>query len=316
VIDIDSLRTLLARPGPILVGGASDAVSALLVQRNDYDAVWASGLGISTAHGMPDAGVLTMSEFLSAVRVINRACHLPVIADCDSGYGDVNVFVRMVREYEQAGVAALCIEDKEMPKRNSFRSGSVLADMDEFAVKIVVASEARRTPDLVIIARLESLVVGAGLEDALERGVAYCDAGADAVLVHSKASTADEVLTFARAWGDAGRIEPLFVIPSTFTGSHIETLTSHGIKGIIFANQALRAAIRAMDRVLAAIRRDGCSQASEATIASLEEVFALVGSDAVDSLDRWFQSAVVARRKQAGRKPKRASLRVLIRNEI
>jgi phosphoenolpyruvate phosphomutase len=287
-----ALRRLLRSPRVTRVAGANDGLSAVLAERNGFDAIWASGLGISAAHAVPDASILTMRELLDAATVMDAASSLPVIADCDTGFGEVNNVVRMVREYERAGIAAVCIEDKEFPKRNSFVEGHELVDMYEFAAKIEIATSSRDDPDFVVIARLESLIAGAGSEDAFRRACCYADAGADAVLVHSKQQAPDEVLEFAHAWHASGRTLPLVVVPTTYPAVTCADLEEAGISAVIYANQSLRAGVLAMDAALAAIARAGSTAPVEHDLCTVKEVFALIGMDEIDRNEERFAEAV------------------------
>src|SRR5919198_3204493 len=189
------LRALLHRPGPALVLGAHDALSAKLAEEAGFDAVWASGFGISAASALPDANVLTMSETLDAVRRMSDAVRIPVIGDCDNGFGNAINVMRTVAEYERAGAAGICIEDNIFPKRCSFYAGvgRELVPAEEHARKIQAAKAAQRDPDFVVIARTEAFIAGWGTQEALQRARAYAAAGADAVLVHSKSATFDEL---------------------------------------------------------------------------------------------------------------------------
>ena len=269
------LRRALEGDRPVRVVGAHDAVTAILGERHGFDALWASGLGISTAHGIPDTSILTMTELLDAAMVMERASSLPVVADCDTGFGGIDNVVRMVRLYERAGIAAVCIEDKQFPKRNSFLEGHELADPDEFATRVAAAKEAQADPDFVVIARLESLIAGAGLDDALARASAYADAGADAILVHSKARTADEVIAFATRWR-LREPTPLVAVPTTYYEASAGTLAAAGFRVVIYANQALRATIAAVDSALATLAESDSSAELEEQIASIPDVFDLV----------------------------------------
>src|SRR5437867_880842 len=181
-----ALRRLFASPSPIVIAGAHDALSARLVEEAGFDGVWAGGFAISASHGVPDASILTMSEMLDASRLMNDAVSIPVIADCDTGFGNAVNAIRTVRAFEAAGIAGLSIEDNVYPKRCSFYPGVKrhLADIDEQALKVRAAREAA-SRDFVVVARTEALIAGWGLEEALRRGRAYADAGADAILVHS-----------------------------------------------------------------------------------------------------------------------------------
>jgi phosphoenolpyruvate phosphomutase len=270
------LRALLRRPGPALVLGAHDALSATLAEETGFDAVWASGFGISAVNALPDANILTMSETLDAVRRMSDAVQIPVIADCDNGFGNAINVMRTVSEYERAGVAGLCIEDNIFPKRCSFYAGvkRELVPTDEHARKIQAAKAAQRDPDFVVIARTEAFIAGWGTQEALDRARAYADAGADAVLVHSKLSTFDELREFTNAWD--GRC-PLVAVPTTYAGITANDLAVAGFKLVIFANQALRAAVKAMRQALTTLKQEGRPAAVDDRIATLPEIYELVG---------------------------------------
>jgi phosphoenolpyruvate phosphomutase len=263
--------------------GVHDGLSAILAQNHGFDALWAGGLGICTATGVPDAGVLSMTELLDAVVRMRRVSALPIIADVDSGFGDVNVVQRMVRLFEAAGVAAVCIEDKQYPKRNSFRGGNALEDPAVFARKIAAAKAAQAGDEFMVVARLESLIAGAGLDDALQRAAAYLDAGADALLVHSRARTPHEVGEFAERLRALGVSVPLFMIPTTYHRTTARELGELGASAVIYANHPIRAALRAMSDVLDQINRDDTTTSVETEIATVNDLFQVVGTD--DLLD-------------------------------
>jgi phosphoenolpyruvate phosphomutase len=269
-----ALTRLLASPSPIVVAGAHDALSARLVAEAGFDAVWASGFEISAAHGVPDASILTMTETLAASRLMSEAVSIPVIADCDTGFGNAINVIRTVRAFEAAGVAGICIEDNVFPKRCSFYPGvkRLLADTDEQTLKIRAAGNAG-SRDFVVIARTEALIAGWGLEEALRRGRAYADAGADAVLIHSNQSSAHDVVRFAEEWD---RLTPLVCVPTTYATATVDELSRAGFKMIIFANHALRSAIRAMQETLAVLRKQASAASVEDRIVPLAEVYRLV----------------------------------------
>src|SRR5215831_4250781 len=184
----EGLITLLRRPSLALAAGAHDALSAKLAEQAGFDAIWASGFGISAVQAVPDANILTLTETLDAVRRIVDAVGIPVVADCDNGYGNAINVMRTASEFERAGAAGICIEDNEFPKRCSFYAGvrRDLVPADEHARKIEAACSARRSAEFVVIARTEALIAGLGLDEAMHRARAYAEAGADAILVHSK----------------------------------------------------------------------------------------------------------------------------------
>jgi phosphoenolpyruvate phosphomutase len=285
------LRQLLAQDGVIRAIGVSDGLGARLAERAGFEALWASGFAISASHGVPDAGILTMKEMLDAAVVISDASALPVIADCDTGFGDVSVVARMVQSYERRGIAAVCIEDKCFPKRNSFRPGQHLADAGEFAAKIEAAVAARTDPDFCVIARLESLIAGHGLDDAVERGEMYAHAGADVVLIHSKARSAVEIEAFAARWRRAGQSVPLAIVPTSYPDIEIDDL-DEGVKIVIYANQLVRASVRAAQETLRSIATTGSTKSAEAHLGSMREIFEVTDTGAVEELEAWFEGRV------------------------
>lgn len=272
------------------MAGAHNPLSSRLVQEAGFDAVWASGFEISASHGVPDANILSFSENLDIARGIAGAVSIPVIADCDSGFGNAVNVVRTVREYEAAGIAAVCIEDNIFPKRCSFYSGSrrELVSPEEHAGKIRAAKAAQQDPDTLIIARTEALIAGWGQAEALNRGRSYADAGADAVLIHSKAKSLDELAEVRRNWD---RDTPLVIVPTIFPQASASECYEAGFKIVIFANHGLRAAIRAMQETLGELRRSERISDVESRLVPLEEVYRLVGVEEMNSQERDFLPA-------------------------
>src|SRR5262245_54741657 len=270
------LLGLFGRPGVVLAAGAHDALSAKLAEEAGFDAVWASGFGISAVQAVPDANILTLTETLEAVRRICDAVSVPVVADCDNGYGNAINVMRTASEFERAGAAGICIEDNEFPKRCSFYAGvrRDLVTAEEHARKIEAACSARHSGDFAVIARTEALIAGLGLEEAMRRARAYAEAGADAVLVHSKEPDFGELRRFGELWTlDV----PLVAVPTTYPGVGPEELAAAGFRMAIFANQALRAAIVAMREALRTLRETGRAASVDDRIVPLDEVYRLVG---------------------------------------
>jgi phosphoenolpyruvate phosphomutase len=277
------LRTLLHDANTALVAGVNDAVGAVLAERLGYDALWASGLGISTAWGEPDVGLLTMNEVLQASVLIARHRTIPVISDCDTGFGGVANTARMVREFEAAGIASVCIEDKVFPKRNSFLDGGqCLADPFDFAARISAAAESREGRDFTIIARVEALIAGLGTSEAIRRATVYADAGADAILIHSKEPDPGQIIEFASVWKKRRARVPLVVVPTTYPKITLDTLQSLEIAAVVYANQALRASIQAMEWALSLIKEKGSSAELESSIATVRDIFNLTDTALVE----------------------------------
>ena len=231
----NSLRELFENDGVIRLVGAHDGLTAKLVELNGFDGVWASGLEVSASHAVPDANILTMSQYLEAASIMNDAVTIPVVADCDTGFGNSNNVMHMVRKYEMAGIAAVSIEDKQFPKVNSYIPGrQELAPVAEFVGKILAAKNAQQSEDFMVIARIEALIAGWGQEEALKRAHAYAEAGANAIFIHSKANTPDEIVSFAKAWDFSA---PLIICPTSYPMITLEEIKERGIKMVIYVKK-------------------------------------------------------------------------------
>jgi phosphoenolpyruvate phosphomutase len=288
------LRSLLAGPDVTRVIGVSDGLTARLAERWGFDALWASGLAIAAMRAMPDSSVLTMTEFLDAAVTMRDASSLPIIADCDTGFGGVGMVMRMVEQYEARGIAGVCLEDKEFPKRNSFRGGHRLADPQEFCAKLVAAKNAQSDPDFVVIARVESLIAGESMDETLRRARMYAEAGADAVLVHSKRDTAVQLTEFGREWRGILPEVPLVAVPTTYPAITAHELQARGYQVVIYASQLLRASLKAIDDSLRVIAETDSTLAIEDRVATLDDVFAVTGVERDDAVTRWYADACEA----------------------
>ncbi|MFJ4861563.1 isocitrate lyase/phosphoenolpyruvate mutase family protein [Streptomyces sp. NPDC088748] len=269
------LRALFAGPGTVRIIGAHNPLGARLAERAGFDGVWSSGLEVSASQGVPDTDILTMSELLATAGSLAAAVEVPVVADCDAGYGNAHNVMNMIRRYEAAGIAGVSIEDKRFPKVNSFIPGrQELAPIAEFCGKLRAAKAAQTTPDLMVIARIEALIAGWGMDEALRRGEAYAAAGADAVLIHAKGSSPEPVLRFLERWTLP---TPVVVVPTTYHTITATELAEAGAKMVIYANHGLRAGIAAVTDTFEAILRDDRTTGIEDRIAPLATVFDLQG---------------------------------------
>ena len=269
------LREMFDKEGVIRIVGAHDGITAKLVEMNSFDGVWASGFEVSTSYAVPDANILTMTQYLQAASIMNDAISIPVVADCDTGYGNSNNVMYMVKKYEAAGIAAVTIEDKQFPKVNSYIPGrQELAPIAEFVGKILAAKNAQETKDFMVIARVEALIAGWGQEEALRRAHAYVEAGADAILIHSKASTPDEIVNFVKKWDFS---IPLVIVPTAYPMITIEEIRQLGIKMVIYANHGLRAEIKSINEVFSEINRTGRLDTINNRVVSMSKVFELQG---------------------------------------
>ena len=264
----------LMKSKPILrVGGAFDAMSAKLVELENFDAVWAGSFAISATHALPDASILTMTEFLHAAQNMAETCNIPVIADCDTGFGGPGNVSHLVKKYEKAGVAGISIEDKTFPKENSLlnEGNQNLISEKEFVAKIIAAREAKKDNNFLLIARTEALIAEKGMDEAKKRATAYEKAGADAILIHSKKNSPDEVFEFADTW--KGNV-PLVVVPTTYPNVKTNEFISHKIKMVIYANQTLRSAYSSMLETLKKIQNDDLVSLNN-EIVPMEKIFDL-----------------------------------------
>ena len=270
----ENLVKLLDNQPIVKVCGAYDAMSAKLVELSGFDAVWAGSFAISAINNVPDASILTMTEFFTAASNMANACEIPVIADCDTGYGNATNVRYMVKKYENAGIAGICIEDKTFPKQNSLLEGgnNQLLSEKDFAAKILAANEAKQNKAFTIIARIEALISGIGIEEALKRAYAYEKAGADLILIHSKKITPEEIFEFSDSWKGSA---PLVVIPTTYYSVNVDELIEHKIKMVIYANQTLRAAHFALSKLLKQMKNANNMSQLQNQMSSMDDIFKL-----------------------------------------
>ena len=270
----EQLRKKLEKKDILKIGGAFDAMSAKLVEINGFDAVWAGSFAISATHAVPDASIMTMTQFLQVSKNMVDSCEIPIIADCDTGFGGPSNVSYLVKQYEQAGIAGISIEDKIFPKQNSLLEDGkqeLLSEKD-FVAKIIAGKEAKVNSNFMIIARTEALIAGLGVDEAIKRANAYENSGADAILIHSKSTTPNEIFEFCNLW--EGKI-PIVVVPTSYGSVKINELISHNIKMVIYANQSLRIAHKSMSKLLRKLKNAQSLDEISEDISSMEEIFEL-----------------------------------------
>ena len=285
----EKLTELINSKSIVRVGGAYDALSAKLVETSKFDAVWAGSFAISATHALPDASILTMTDFLKTAENMVDACSIPVIADCDTGFGGPANVSHAVKKYEKAGVAGICIEDKIFPKQNSLLENSrqELLPEKDFVGKIFAAKDAKRDNNFMIIARTESLIADKGIDEALKRALAYEAAGADAILIHSKQKTPHEIFEFSKKWD--GKI-PLVVVPTSYPSVKIDELVEHKIKMIIYANQSLRAAHYFMSKILKEIMEKPSLDELTISMSKMEDIFTLQDMYKINDQEKYIEN--------------------------
>ena len=271
----NSLKDKIGSSDLVTLMSAHNPLSARLAEEAGFDGVWASGFELSAAYGVPDASLLSLTQHLDMTRAIVEQVAIPVIADIDTGYGNAINVLHVVAAYAAAGSAAVVMEDKLFPKDTSLLAGGrqELVRIEEFQGKIAAACEAGKAHDLLVIARTEALIADLGLDEALRRGMAYAEAGANLLLVHSRRKTPDEIVAFTERW--RGPV-PLVIVPTAYpdlTEAKVRALGK--IKIVIYANHAIRAAVSAMRETFAQIRRDGGIHQVDKQIASVEDIFDL-----------------------------------------
>jgi phosphonopyruvate hydrolase len=279
-----ALRLKLDVRRPALAMAAHNPLAAKLAAAAGFDAIWGSGFELSASYAVPDANILPMGLHLEMMRAIGEAQDAPVIADIDTGFGNAVNVAYAVPRYVAAGVAAVVMEDKTFPKDSSLRRSGrqELVPLGEFQGKIA-AAKAAAGPALVV-ARTEALIAGLGQEEALRRGTAYAEAGADAVLIHSKQKTPDEILCFCRAW--PGRV-PLVLVPTSYPELAFADVAALGKVGLIICgNHAVRAAVAAMRSAFRRILAEGGIAGVEGDIASVAEIFELQGDAHMRELEK------------------------------
>ena len=279
------LRQLLREPGIIAAPGAYDCLTAKIIERAGFPAVYMTGSGTSISHiGLPDLGMTTMTEMLTNAANIAATVDVPVIADADTGYGGILNVYRTVRQYERAGVAGIHIEDQEFPKRCGHLEGKKVVEADEMALKIRAAVEARTDEDFVIIARTDAVAV-TGLDDALARGEKYLEAGADCLFIEAL-RTREDVERVTRAFDvpllynfvEKGK-SPLIPIPE------LERL---GFKIVIFPNTAKGTVCKVVTDVMRELKEKGTTEGRLDDIVSVVELFETVGLSDLLAFDARF----------------------------
>jgi len=280
----EALRTKLDVHKPALAMAAHNPLAAKLAAEAGFDAIWGSGFELSASYAVPDANILPMGTHLEMMRALAEVQDKPVIADIDTGFGNAVNVAYIAPRYAAAGVAAVVMEDKTFPKDSSLRPDGrqELVPMQEFQGKIAAATANGR--GTLVVARTESLIAGLGQAEALRRAEAYAEAGADAVLIHSKQKAPDEILAFCRAW--PSRV-PLVLVPTSYPQLSFADVAALGKVGLVICgNHAIRAAVTAMRGTFRRIMAEGGIAGVEDEIASVAEVFALQEDGHMRDLER------------------------------
>ena len=276
------LRRLLEAPELLVAPGVAECVGARLVAEQGFDALYMTGAGTTaTRLGMPDVGLLGVTEMADNAGRIADASGLPLIADADTGYGGPINVRRTIQCYERAGVAGVHVEDQSWPKRCGHLAGKTLIPVEEMCAKVRAAVDARSDPDFIVIARTDAIAVE-GFEAALDRAGAYEEAGADVLFVEAP-TTMEEVATIPRTFSRPALYNMAMSGKTPeLPASEIEAL---GFGVVIYPGLSLSAAIPAIRRALAELRETGGVEESGAEMASFRDFFELMGLEAVQGLE-------------------------------
>lgn len=277
------LRELMQPQKPAIAMAAHNPLGAKLIAEAGFDAVWVSGFELSAAYAVPDANILPMSLHLEMTRAMHEVTDLPLIADIDTGFGNAINVSYIIPQYEAAGAAAVVIEDKVFPKDSSLRAGGRqrLVEISEFQGKIAAAKS--KSKSMLVIARTEALIADLGEDEALKRGEAYAEAGADALLIHSKQKTPDEIVSFCRSW--KGQV-PLVIVPTNYPQFSFQQAAELGKIGLVICgNHTIRSVVSALRKTYKRILEEGGINGVQEDIASVSEIFELQGDAKMRELE-------------------------------
>ena len=253
---------------------AHSGLSAVIVEEAGFKGIWGSGLSISAQMGVRDSNEASWTQVLEVLEFMSDRTSIPILLDGDTGYGNFNNARRLVRKLEQRGIAGVCLEDKLFPKTNSLLEGAKqqLAHIPEFAKKITACKDTAKDSDFVVVARVEAFIAGWGLEEAIKRSEAYKDAGADAILMHSKKSDSSEIEAFCKAWGNK---LPVIIVPTKYYTTPCDTFRQWEVSMVIWANHNIRSSVKAMQETTKLIYDNQSLVPVNEKCVSVQEIFRL-----------------------------------------
>ena len=287
-IRLSQLRRLLAAKEIISINEVHNGLSGLITETAciktdqylaEFDGMWSSSLTDSTAKGMPDIEAVDISSRLSTVNQIFEVTTKPMIFDGDTG-GKIEIFNFTVKSLERTGISAVVIEDKVGLKKNSLLGNEVPQSQDSiknFQEKISSGKRSQITNDFMVIARVESLILEKGMNDAIKRAHAYAEAGADAIMIHSREKEPDEIFEFCKLFQESDKQTPIMVVPSSFNTVHIDEWKEKGVRIVCHANHMLRSAYPAMLKTAMSILKHGRSkEAADENCMPIKEILELI----------------------------------------
>jgi phosphoenolpyruvate phosphomutase len=283
------LRNIIERNHTDYFLGVQSGLSAKIAEEAGFKALWGSSLAMSAECGLRDNNEMSWTQVLDASEFISDATNLPLLLDGDSGYGNFNNVRMLVKKMAARNIAGVCIEDKLFPKQNSFINSEQqsLADIEEFCGKIKAAKDTLIDDDFCIVARTEALVTGLGMHMALKRAEAYHDAGADAILIHSKSKNADEVIEFKTEWGERS---PVIIVPTTYHKTPANVFKDSGFSAVIWANQLIRSCISMMQNIANQIHDNQSCSHLDNEISPVKEIFRLQDTEELLNAEKYYSS--------------------------
>jgi phosphoenolpyruvate phosphomutase len=283
------LREVLTGPSLAFLMEAHNGLSAKIAEEAGFPAIWGSGLTISASLGLRDSNEASWTQVLDVLEYMADAVSIPILVDGDTGYGNFNNVRRLVRKLGERGVAGVCLEDKLFPKTNSFLGeAQPLAEIEEFCGRLRAAKDSQTDDDFTLVARIEALISGRGMDEALRRAEAYHAAGADAILIHSKLPTATEILEFTDRWD---RRSPVVIVPTMYYATPTEAFRRAGINAVIWANHLMRSSISAMRATARSIHDEESLVEVEGRVASVKDIFGLTANAELEAAERRYLPA-------------------------
>ena len=287
---VSRLKRLISSKNIVRILESHNSLTGLLIEKIniiknnkiiEFDGMWSSSLTDSATKGLPDNSSLSFSARISSINDLMDVTTKPLVFDADNG-GQIEHLPYLIRSLERSGVSAIIMEDKIGLKKNSLfknQSGTKQDKPNLFAKKIKKICDTRQSNDFMVIARIESFIVGKGLQDALKRAEIYSKAGADAILIHSKEKTPAEIFSFAKEFRKSKNFIPLVSVPSTYSKVYEKELIKNGFKLVIYANQLLRAAYPAMEDTAKSILKNERAFEADKKIIPIKEIINLIKND-------------------------------------
>ena len=287
---VSRLKRLMLSKDIVRILESHNSLTGLIIEKTkflknkrniEFDGMWSSSLTDSATKGLPDNSSQSFSARISSLHDMMDVTSKPLVFDADNG-GQIEHLSFLIRSLERAGVSAIIMEDKVVLKRNSLFKNQSNTKQDKpklFAEKIRKVCKSRQSQNFMVIARIESFILGKGLKDALKRAEIYSKAGADAILIHSKEKTPSEIFSFAKEFKKSKNFIPLVSVPSTYSKVYEKDLIKNGFKLVIYANQLLRSAYPAMQNTARTILKNGRAFEADKKIIPINEIINLIKND-------------------------------------